>query len=165
MNFVDPNQKHGAFVEEAKKLMQQDDDDTKQDAPAAGGGVKIVRKLGPQKKAAAGASGQNKEQFAKKVGGMDLKPTPSSSVGGGFSEQDIEFMKKAIQILCQSTNPLGKSIDFVTDDIDSMSKEYEYWRRESLSCQSKLEEQQRITEEVVQPLHDQLADIEEKIKE
>jgi hypothetical protein len=61
MNFVDPNQKHGDFVEEAKKLMQQDDDDTKQDAPAAGGGVKIVRKLGPQKKAAPGATGQNKE--------------------------------------------------------------------------------------------------------
>jgi TRAF3-interacting protein 1 len=53
---------------------------------------------------------------------------------GGFTENDIEFMKKAIQILCQSTNPLGKSIDFVTDDIDSMSKEYEYWRRESQSC-------------------------------
>ena len=34
----------------------------------------------------------------------------------GFSEQDIEFMKKAIQVLCQSTNPLGKSIDFVTDE-------------------------------------------------
>ena len=58
-------------------------------------------------------------------------------------------MKKAIQILCQSTNPLGKSIDFVTDDIDSMSKEYEYWRKEASSCQSKLEEQQRITEEVI----------------
>lgn len=57
-------------------------------------------------------------------------------------------MKKAIQILCQSTNPLGKSIDFVTDDIDSMSKEYEYWRKESLQCMSKLDEQQRITEEI-----------------
>jgi TRAF3-interacting protein 1 len=60
---------------------------------------------------------------------------------------------------------LGKSIDFVTDDIDSMGKEYEYWRRESQACQSKLEEHQRITEEVVQPLQDQLADVEEKIKE
>lgn len=85
--------------------------------------------------------------------------------GGGFSENDIEFMKKAIQILCQSTNPLGKSIDFVTDDIDSMSKEYDYWRRESIACQSKLEEQQRITEEVVQPLQDQVAELEERIKE
>jgi TRAF3-interacting protein 1 len=87
------------------------------------------------------------------------------SSGAAFTENDIEFMKKAIQILCQSTNPLGKSIDFVTDDIDSMSKEYEYWRRESLQCQSRLEEQQKITEEVVQPLQDQLAETEEKIRE
>jgi TRAF3-interacting protein 1 len=63
-------------------------------------------------------------------------------------------MKKAIQILCQSTNPLGKSIDFVTDDIDSMSKEFEYWKRECMACQSKLEEQQKITEDVIQPLQD-----------
>ena len=89
----------------------------------------------------------------------------SGSGANGFTENDIEFMKKAIQILCQSTNPLGKSIDFVTDDIDSMGKEFEYWRKESVACQSKLEEQQRITEEVVQPLHDSLADIEEKIRE
>jgi hypothetical protein len=46
-----------------------------------------------------------------------------------------------------------------------MSVEYEYWRRESQSCKTKLDEQQRITEEVVQPLEDQLAEIEEKIKE
>ena len=60
---------------------------------------------------------------------------------GGFTEKDIEFMKKAIQVLCQSTNPLGKSIDFVTDDIDSMNKEYEHWKKESASCQSQLMEQ------------------------
>lgn len=61
-------------------------------------------------------------------------------------------MKKAIQVLCQSTNPLGKSIDFVTDDIDSMNKEYEHWIKESSSCQQQLHEQQKITEEVIQPL-------------
>jgi TRAF3-interacting protein 1 len=33
-------------------------------------------------------------------------------------------MKNSIQALCQSTNPLGKSIDFVTEDIDSMVKEF-----------------------------------------
>ena len=84
----------------------------------------------------------------------EKKKESGFSSGAGFSENDIEFMKKAIQILCQSTNPLGKSIDFVTDDIDSMSKEFDYWKRESFSCQSKLEEQQRITEEVLQPLQD-----------
>lgn len=167
MNF-DPNAKHSAFVEEAKKLMQEGDDDRpKDDAPAAGGGVKIVRKLGPQKKGAAGNNANQQNAYTKKVGGESLGSAPSKGQGGGsgFSENDIEFMKKAIQILCQSTNPLGKSIDFVTDDIDSMSKEYEYWRRESLACQSKLEEQQKITEEVIQPLQDQQAELEEKIKE
>lgn len=55
---------------------------------------------------------------------------PKLTAGQGFNENDIEFMKKAIQVLCQSTNPLGKSIDFVTDDIESMGKEYEQWRKE-----------------------------------
>lgn len=67
--------------------------------------------------------------------------------------------------MCQSTNPLGKSIDFVTDDVDSMSKEYEHWRKEAISCNNALEEQQKITEEVVQPLQDQLAELEEQIRE
>ena len=86
-----------------------------------------------------GAQASQQQPYAKKMdmGGM---AAPKMSAGGGFSENDIEFMKKAIQILCQSTNPLGKSIDFVTDDIDSMSKEYEYWRKEAQSCQAKLEE-------------------------
>ena len=53
---------------------------------------------------------------------------------GGFTEKDIIFMKNAIQVLCSSTNPLGRSIEFVTDDLDSMNKEYEYWRKESSSC-------------------------------
>ena len=104
MQFDAGDGEHGAFVEEAKKLMQQDDDDEKpnQDAPAAGGGVKIVRKLGPQKKAPANSKdGGKQEQFAKKVGGVEL-PKPSGGGGsqGGFTENDIEFMKKAIQILC-----------------------------------------------------------------
>ena len=53
----------------------------------------------------------------------------------------------------------------MTDDVDSMSKEYEKWRKESIACVSSLEDQQKITEEVVQPLQDQLADLEERIRE
>jgi TRAF3-interacting protein 1 len=78
----------------------------------------------------------------------------ASNPGGGFSEKDIEFMKKAIQVLCQSTNPLGKSIDYVTDDVDAMSKEYEHWRREAIQCAHGLEEQKKITEELIHPLQD-----------
>lgn len=58
----------------------------------------------------------------------------SSNPGGGFDDKDIEFLKKAIQVLCQATNPLGKSIDYVADDVDSMSKEFEHWRSEAVKC-------------------------------
>jgi len=68
-------------------------------------------------------------------------------------------------VLCQSTNPLGKSIDFVTDDVESMSNEYKLWRQEAINCNQKLEEAQKVTEELVQPLQDQLAELEEKIRD
>jgi len=99
-----------------------------------------MSKIGRKPRKGAAAPGD-----AKKHGNLDAaidsyKPIEKLTPGAGFSEKDIEFMKKAIQVLCQSTNPLGKSIDFVTDDIDSMSKEYDNWRKESLSCQSQLKE-------------------------
>ena len=46
-----------------------------------------------------------------------------------------------------------------------MSKEFDFWKKESQTCSQKLVEQQKITEEVLQPLQDQLAELEEKIRE
>jgi len=142
----DPNQyQHGepggALVQEARKLMQQDEED---EAPKAdeNAGPKIkMNRIG--RKAKKGGA----DEKASKPGPSGAKEAPSMKPfgdkvpSGGFSEQDIEFMKKAIQVLCQSTNPLGKSIDFVTDDIDSMNKEFEHWKKESSSCQQQLQEQ------------------------
>ena len=91
-----------------------------------------MSKIGGKKKKTAPGAAAAEEPAAKKSGitGVE-KVKVSEKIGSGFSEQDIEFMKKAIQVLCQSTNPLGKSIDFVSDDIESMSKEYEHWRKEA----------------------------------
>ena len=144
----------GAIVQEAKKLMADDDDAGAPPQAEDNGGPKIkMGRIGKKKKKGGAATKTAGESYTKKIGGgadpiADVRP----SGGGGFNENDIEFMKKAIQILCQSTNPLGKSIDFVTDDVDSMSKEYEHWRKEAISCTQALEEQQKVTEEVVQPL-------------
>ena len=82
-------------------------------------------KLVEKKKGAPEEAAKDGTTAKKSAGLPSYVPTEKGgSTGGGFSEQDIEFMKKAIQVLCQSTNPLGKSIDFVTDDIDAMEKEY-----------------------------------------
>lgn len=155
------------MVQEAKKLMAADDDEEHHNANQGDDvGPKIkMGKIGKKKKKGGdtGATKATAETYTKKITTIDTGDTRHS--GGGFNENDIEFMKKAIQILCQSTLPLGKSIDFVTDDVDSMSKEYEHWRKEAISCTQALVEQQKITEEVVQPLQNQLADLEERIRE
>lgn len=103
-------------------------------------------RLGKKKKpaVAAGAKGGDtqvkSEGYSKKLNAGAAVSSGGSAPGGGFTEADMEFMKKAIQVLCQSTNPLGKSIDYVTDDVDSMSKEYEFWRKEAISCMQQLED-------------------------
>jgi hypothetical protein len=53
----------------------------------------------------------------------------------------------------------------VTDDVDSMSKEFEHWRKEAINCTMALDEQRKITEELIHPLQDTLAELEERIKE
>ena len=121
--------------------MQEDEEEAApKEVENAGPKIKMtrIRKKNANRPGAA-AKG---EETKKKAGEPDvLKATEKPTGTGGFTEQDIEFMKKAIQVLCQSTNPLGKSIDFVTDDIDSMSKEFEHWKKESHSCQQQLTEQ------------------------
>lgn len=140
----DRGAKGGALVEEAKKLMADDDDDQ----PAARGGEddgapkikmgKIGKKKSSKTSAAQGSAAAASENYTKKISAPIEKS--GGGQGGAFNENDIEFMKKAIQILCQSTNPLGKSIDYVTDDVESMSKEYEHWRKEAIHCTQGLEE-------------------------
>jgi hypothetical protein len=134
----------GALVEEAKRMMQEDEGEEAPKDPENNGPKIKMNRIGKKKKGAAAGSAA-----AKKTTGRAAEPDSFAAPTGGFKEEDIEFMKKAIQVLCQSTNPLGKSIDFVTDDIESMNKEYEHWRKESHACQRDLEEQQKITEEVV----------------
>lgn len=50
-------------------------------------------------------------------------------------------MRNSIQALCQSTNPLGKSIGFVTEDIDQMVKEFHTYREGKIEQTAKVNEQ------------------------
>ena len=62
-----------------------------------------MNKIRRNKRGAAAAKGADEEKTAdKKTSGADpYKHVEKPSGGsGGFTEQDIEFMKKAIQVLC-----------------------------------------------------------------
>ena len=88
----------GAMVEEAKRLMQQDQEENQVEENS---GPKIkMNKIGGKKKKSttAAKSGAPEGAGAKSdpvMAGLK-KAEKSLSSGAGFSEQDIEFMKKAI---------------------------------------------------------------------
>uniref|UniRef100_A0A7S3JDP4 TRAF3-interacting protein 1 n=1 Tax=Euplotes harpa TaxID=151035 RepID=A0A7S3JDP4_9SPIT len=161
INEVDPESKFGRKA--LAQLRAQEEEEAENNNIAddgAGTGIRMG-KIGRRGKKKAG--GVERSEPQKKV--LQQPDLPQRSFGG-YGEEDIEFMRKAIQSLCQSTNPLGKSIDFVTEDIDSMIKEYDHWKQDYITSQAKLEEQQRITEQTLQPLQDvTLAQLEERIRE
>ena len=60
---------------------------------------------------------------------------------------------------------MGKSIDFVTEDMDQMEKEYQHWQSEFADTEVKLREQEKINDDALQPVQDKLALVEEQIRE
>jgi TRAF3-interacting protein 1 len=81
------------------------------------------------------------------------------------SIQDIPSLRDSIQILCQSTNPLGKSLDYIQEDVDAMNKELKLWQRESKNYEMQALEQGQVTAGTIVPMQEKLLTIEKSIQE
>jgi hypothetical protein len=66
-------------------------------------------------------------QIGKKKSKKRIKPT-ESGIKKEKNQDDLEYIKKVVQALCKNTNPLGKSLDFIRDDIENMNNEKNTWR-------------------------------------
>lgn len=84
---------------------------------------------------------------------------------GELNEKELELVKGIIQGICQNTAPLGKSIEFINDDIESMNREIQHWRKQYIASKNKMQNELKITEETLLPSYDKLAEIEEQIKD
>lgn len=62
-----------------------------------------------------------------------------------------------IQTICQNTAPLGKSIEFINDDVESMNKELQFWRRQYNASKGKMQSELKISEESLLPVYDKIA--------
>jgi hypothetical protein len=123
-----------------------------------GGGVDdgaVVRAMKSKLKEGAAAADPN-------AGGMKIRSAASQS---GMSASQLDELRKQIQLLCQSVNPLGKCIDFVREDMDSMNKELQRWRTAHTEYTDQLEQERKATERIVEPLTQQLQDVELQIAE
>merc|ERR1719197_1777397 len=80
-----------------------------------------------------------------------------------YSEVDIDKLSLMTQQLCQTVNPLGKSVDLIYQDIASMSKELDQWRAEYRSATERQQVEREHTEKQLAPLHQKVAAIDDQI--
>ncbi|KAF8058316.1 TRAF3IP1 [Scenedesmus sp. PABB004] len=101
---------------------------------------------------AAGAAGEDQGG-----GGIILRrqAKPAAGGGGGVRPGDLVELSGAVQKLCQVALPLGGSMQFLQEDVDSMSKEF--WTTERRVYQERLGEEQRAAADLP-GLRAQLAD-------
>ncbi|KAJ3203462.1 TRAF3-interacting protein 1, partial [Clydaea vesicula] len=79
------------------------------------------------------------------------------------AKKEIDSLRDSIQMLCRSTNPLGKTLDYIQEDVDGMNKELNFWINEGKKWNERLEEEIKITNEEVEPIEIHLKNVEEKI--
>ncbi|KAK9537967.1 hypothetical protein VZT92_005535 [Zoarces viviparus] len=79
--------------------------------------------------------------------------------------REIERLRSSIQTVCRSTLPLGKIMDYIQEDMDTMQAELHTWRRENKEHAQALLQEQRETDMAVEPLKLELVELEQLIKD
>lgn len=88
----------------------------------------------------------------------------ASAVAAGIKSGDHAAIREMVQKLCQSSHPLAKSMDYMQEDLENMSKEYRFWVSERKMFHDRLGDEQRMAED--QAAADaKLADLENQIKQ
>ncbi|XP_030066530.1 TRAF3-interacting protein 1 isoform X2 [Microcaecilia unicolor] len=98
------------------------------------------------------------------------KGKPQLSDASKMKEKDIvskeiEKLRTSIQMLCRSALPLGKIMNYIQEDMDAMQNELQTWCNENRQHEEALLMEQSITENAVEPLKQELAGLEQQIKE
>lgn len=97
--------------------------------------------------------------------GRRRKSFKDKSKAAASSLSEMNELRLSIQRICQATNPVGKNVEFVHEDLEAMSKELEHWKKEYESKRNMHEDEKKKTEDALQPLQMQLLEVEEQIKE
>ncbi|XP_053139179.1 TRAF3-interacting protein 1 isoform X2 [Hemicordylus capensis] len=79
--------------------------------------------------------------------------------------KEIEKFRGSIQALCRSALPLGKIMDYIQEDVDSMRNELQMWKNENKQLEEALQKEQGITDSVVEPLKVELAELDQLIRD
>jgi TRAF3-interacting protein 1 len=102
-------------------------------------------------------------------GGIVIRNSRNTvSRGGGshaLGDGDLHQLREQLQMLTKASNPLGKFLEAIHDDLDSMTRELEMWRSESRNQALAAAEARRQTEESLQEIHANLQNLEDAISD
>ncbi|NXK90020.1 MIPT3 protein, partial [Formicarius rufipectus] len=79
--------------------------------------------------------------------------------------KEIEKSQVSIQSLCQNALALGRIVDYIQEDMDSMRNELEMWRQEKRQHEEALRTEQSAADSALEPLRAELAELEQLMKE
>lgn len=82
-----------------------------------------------------------------------------------FSEDEFARLRQHVQTITQSTNPIGKIMDYVQEDLEAIHREYEKWKELRSEEESKLQEEQRKTEQQLKTLQSYLIEMDQQISD
>ena len=97
--------------------------------------------------------------------GKKTKAGQQSSGGKMPSKTEIYSLRASIQTLCQSSNPLGRCLEYVQEDLESMGKELETWRALRYRRAGEQTDEEATTASTLVGLKAELEKVEEMIKE
>lgn len=110
--FVNEARNDGLVPEASQNINQQNDEEGTQKSS----GIKMSlrgKKAGVASGAAAGS----------------ITGAAASTSVSGPSVSDVAALTSMVQEIAKNANPLGKSLEFITDDIESMNHELESWTK------------------------------------
>lgn len=110
---------------------------------------------------------EQEEAIAKRSGKVTVERTTQSDATKRkqreLVQKEMDALRNSIQTLTRSANPLGKMMDYVQEDLDSMQKEMVTWKDENEENIRELKMEQTRTNDVLEPLKAKLANIDQQI--
>lgn len=155
----------GLISDKNKKNEEEEKSEAK---PKIGGNAAKAKKDDDDLGGLSGASSttQGKIKIESRIGKFaDIATGEISKPTRTFSAADLESIKNYVQEISNNSNPIGKIIDFLDDDVEAMNKELQSWIKEAKNYKDRYDEEVKKSEETLLPLQNELLELEETIRD
>ena len=95
----------------------------------------------------------------------DLTESRSEAKKPKVDKVDLEAIKEYVQQITKNCNPLGKLVDLLGDDIESMNKELANWIKDNKTYKDRFDDEMKKSDETLLPLQNELLELEDSIRD